>query len=469
MNKKRDLIINTIIIFMGRASTQVISLLMLPLYTSYVITSEYGTVDLINTYVSLLVPVLSLELDMAVFRFLIDKRDKEEEKKKIISTTVYAMILIMILTIIVFCFINYFITLKYSIYILMCIIFNMLSLILTQICRGLGKNIDYSIACTIGGIVTIGMNIFLLIPLHMGGRGMLISLIISYIAMSVYLIMRTNCFKYISKNCFDKKILKELIKYSVPLIPNLISWWIVSVSDRTIISIFLGTSLTGIYSVANKFPTLFSGIYNVFHLSWSEQASLHYKDADRQKYFSSVINNGIRIFGSICLLIISFLPIVYKLLINNDYLDSYNQVPILMVAIMFNVVIGLISVIYIAEKKSNELAKTSIIASIINILFNVCFINRLGLYAASISTFIAYFTMLIFRIIDTRKYIKIEYSTKMLVVLIISYIIVCNSYYLNNIYLNYLTFIGTILISLYINKDNIKELIFFIKKKVSRK
>lgn len=468
MNKKRELIFNTIIIFLGRASTQLISLIMLPLYTSYVITEEYGIVDLINTYVALVVPILSLELDMAVFRFLIDKRNDENEKKTIISTIFYTVLLIIILCIPLYLLIDYFVKFKYSIFILLCIIFNMIYLILIQICRGLGKNIDYSIACTLGGIVTIIMNVILLIPFKMGGMGMLISLIVSYIIGSIYLLIRTDCIKYISKRSFDKKVLKHLIKYSVPLIPNLISWWIVSVSDRTIISIFLGTSLTGIYSVANKFPTLFNGVYNVFHLSWSEQASIHYKDKDRNIYFSDVINNGIKIFGCVCILLLSILPIIYKCLVNKDYISSYFQVPILMISIMFNVAIGLISVIYIAEKKSGELAKTSIIASIINISINLLFVKKLGLYAASISTLIAYLSMLIFRIIDIKKYLRINYNIKMIILLVIIYGIVCFSYYINNVYINYIIFVLSLLSCVYINSENIQKILKFIKKKVRK-
>ena len=53
-------------------------------------------------------------------------------------------------------------------------------------------------------------------------------------------------------------VLKEIIKYSVPLIPNMISWWIVSASDRTIISTVLGVAQNGIYSAANKFSGVFT-------------------------------------------------------------------------------------------------------------------------------------------------------------------------------------------------------------------
>ena len=88
MNKKKQLAKNTIIIFFGRVCTQLISFFLLPLYTSYLATKEYGTVDLIQTYVTLLVPIITLELEMSIFRFLIDSRKSEKETNKLINESV---------------------------------------------------------------------------------------------------------------------------------------------------------------------------------------------------------------------------------------------------------------------------------------------------------------------------------------------------------------------------------------------
>lgn len=68
MDKKKQLAKNTVIIFMGRVCTQFISYFLLPLYTSHLLASEYGLVDLVQTYVTLLVPIITLELEMSVFR-----------------------------------------------------------------------------------------------------------------------------------------------------------------------------------------------------------------------------------------------------------------------------------------------------------------------------------------------------------------------------------------------------------------
>ena len=91
MDKKKQLAKNTIIIFFGRVSTQLISFFLLPLYTSYLATKEYGLVDLIQTYVTLLVPIITLELEMSIFRYLIDSRSDDKSTKKLISNNFFVL------------------------------------------------------------------------------------------------------------------------------------------------------------------------------------------------------------------------------------------------------------------------------------------------------------------------------------------------------------------------------------------
>ena len=80
MNRNNEFIKNTIILLLGKFTTQFMSLLLLPIYTHYLLTEEYGAVDLLQTYITLFVPILTLKVDSASFRFLIDNRYKEKEK-----------------------------------------------------------------------------------------------------------------------------------------------------------------------------------------------------------------------------------------------------------------------------------------------------------------------------------------------------------------------------------------------------
>lgn len=83
MSKSKDLAINTAIITIGKLSTQFISFILLPIYTKYLTTADYGVSDFLSTVIVLVVPILTLQMEQAAFRFLVDYRKKEYQKKKI--------------------------------------------------------------------------------------------------------------------------------------------------------------------------------------------------------------------------------------------------------------------------------------------------------------------------------------------------------------------------------------------------
>ena len=79
MNREKELAKNTLIITIGRICTQMITFFLLPLYTTILTTEEYGIVDLLNSLVMFLIPIISLQLEQAVFRKLIDNRKNNNQ------------------------------------------------------------------------------------------------------------------------------------------------------------------------------------------------------------------------------------------------------------------------------------------------------------------------------------------------------------------------------------------------------
>lgn len=81
--KKTSLMKNTLLLSIGTMMTKGINLLMIPLFSRWLSTEDYGMFDLFVTYVSLLIPFISLSSADAFFRFSVDT-DNEEEKKRYI-------------------------------------------------------------------------------------------------------------------------------------------------------------------------------------------------------------------------------------------------------------------------------------------------------------------------------------------------------------------------------------------------
>lgn len=255
----------------------------------------------------------------------------------------------------------------------------------------------------------------------------------------------------------------------MPLIPNAISWWIFNSSDRIIVSSILGIGDNGILSAAYKFSSVYITIYNIFNMTWTESASLHIDDKDNNKFFSKIIDTTLRLFTAICFGIIVCMPFIFPVMINEKFGQAYNQIPILMISSLFNVVVGLISVIYIAKKDTKAVAKTSICSAIINVVVNLALIKFVGLYAASISTLAAYLIMSIYRMYDVRKYIKIDLNKKFIIsaTVMIPIIFVC--YYINNLYLNIIIILLVLVYAWLVNRKSVNLITNMIKEKFLKK
>ncbi len=468
MNKKKQLAKNTIIIFFGRVSTQLISFFLLPLYTGYLATKEYGLVDLIQTYVTLLVPIITLELEMSIFRWLIDSRGKEKDTKKLISNNFFVLFISLLIFSILYTVVTCFINIPFRWLILVDIIICVLGGNFLQVARGFGKTLDYSISCILTGLTTVISNIILICHFHMGAEGMIISMALANFICGLYLFIRLKLYKMINLKLTDTKLLKDMYKYSIPLIPNSVSWWIVNVSDRTIISFILGSGANGLYAISNKFPTIISSLTGVFNLSWSESAALHINSPDRDEFFSDVFNTIMKLFTAMGVGMIACMPFVFPLLINSKYNDAYNYIPYLVLGSVFNVAICLYSQVYLAKKLSRQVASTAILGAVINILINIVFIKYIGLYAAAISTAISYFVMMVYRHIDLKKYVNIKLSKGLVINSIIMFSYSIFLYYQHDLFLNILN-LGVVIIYAYlINKKFLHSTINTILGKLKR-
>lgn len=469
MSREKSLVKNTIIITIGKVSTQLITFLLLPIYTALLSTEEFGIVDLLNTIVSLCLPIVTFQIEQALFRTLIDNRENELKIKNTITTTIITVIIQSIIYLLIFCIVAPFINNNYKYFLATNVIACIFSSIMLQISRGLGDNKKYAIGSFLTALVTVLLNVLFIVFFKWGAYGMLAASLIGNIVCSIYICINKKIYQYIDINLYSKKLLKKLWKYSFPLIPNSISWWIFNSSDRIIVSSVLGIAQNGILSAAYKFSSVYITLYGIFNMTWTESASLHINDKDNGEFFSKIINTTLKLFTAICFGIIACMPFIFPIMINEKFGSAYNQIPILMLSSLFNVVVGLLSVIYIAKKDTKAVAKTSIFAAIINLIVNLGLIKFIGLYAASISTLAAYFIMSIYRLHDVKKYITIKLDKKFILSSAIMIVILFVSYYINNLYLNIAIVLITVLYAWLVNKNSINSIIDMVKAKFLKK
>lgn len=463
MSKSKELAKNTIILTVGKICTQFIGFFLLPLYTAVLSADEYGIVDLFNTYISLLLPIISWQFDQGLFRFLLDARNDVCETKKLFSSAVLLNILQCFLFSVLFLIFQSFINSPYKYYLLISVILNIFVSTLMQFSRGIGKTFNYAIGSFVTAIVTIVFNIIFIVILKIGAHGLFLATILAVFINCIYLTFSLKIWKYFSFSSFKISIIKKVGKYSIPFIPNQLSGWILNASDRTIIKQFIGLTANGIYSVANKFSVIISTFYGIFNLAWIEVVSTHYDDSDREEFLSTMITTILKLFSSISILMLAFMPFVFPIMIDSKFSEAYYHIPILTMAVMCQVMVGMYSAVYIALKKSSAIAQTTIIGAVINVVVNLLFIKVIGLYAASLSTLISFAVVMLYRRHDVKKYVKIKIPLKVVVTICLSFVAIICSYYYNHLALNSVSAVLAICFSIYTNLEFIKIVINKIK------
>ncbi len=453
--REKKLIKNTIIISIGKICTSLITFLLLPLYTGILSTGEYGIVDLLNTLIALLAPLVGLQIEKGIFRELIEARENENKKGEIITTGFISLVFQCLFFIILFMLISPLFQNNYKIFLVINVLCYILVSFLQQITRGLDYPAKYAVGSFINAGGTIIFNVLLLVVFKLGIYGMLLGTFLGFVSSIVYYIISLKMLKYIKFKNFKVQIFKSLIKYSLPLIPNALSWWVFAASDRVIVSTLLGVDMNGILAASLKFSTIMTTLYNIFDTSWTESISANINDKDIETYFNKIFNISVKLFSSIGIGMIAFLPFVFPLMINKNYSVGYYLVPISIISTIFNVIQGLVAAIYIAKKNTKSIAKTSVFAAIINTSMHLLLIKFIGLYAAVVSTLIAFTTLSLYRFFNVNKlYFKIKLDFKVISISIIALAFVTLTYYINNFYFNLISIIVSITFAILINKES---------------
>ena len=467
-DREKSLIKNTGILAIGTLASKVFSFFLLPLYTAVLTTEDYGTVDVLQTIALFAMPFVTLQLCSAVFRFIIEKKENME-KTSVITTGV----LIETINVALFSAVVWILNLKFDIQYCELFILNFASSALLEIVqniiRGFGNNGTYSIMSFIMTVVSMISNIIMILFMGMKGDSILIASTIAALSAAVFGIWKQRLWKYLKLSTFSAHELKKMLKYSLPLIPNAISWWIANTSDRLLIRYFIGASGNGIYAAANKIPTIYTTIFNVYNIAWIEALSRSAGDKKQDEFINSMFEKSIRLFACICIGIICCMSLFFNMLIGEAYHSAYAHVYILLIAIFFNSICSLLGGIFTAYKESGIIGKTTVIGAVVNFIVNLVFIKFIGLYAASMSTLISYVVIVCVRTKNVKKFMKLVYPKEFLIQASIALIVVSIGYYMRVMWINILILFFLFLWCAYSNKELAKTIVEPILNRFGRK
>ncbi len=390
---------NIFIIGLGNIGSKLLIFLLVPFYTYYLTPKEYGLADLIVMSVSVILPILTLSIADGLFRFNLEQEKQERTFSSAIGVWLFSMLLVAI-TYLIFTLISGFSIL--ALLIVLLIACQSLYFILQQQIRSVNKLKLYAVAGLVITVVLLVSNIICLKYLNMGVTGFLFSQVLSFFIGNVIFLACGRVISLFQWSGIRFSLLKKMLHYSIPLIPNSLLWWLLQVADRYIITWFLGIGTAGLYTVAAKIPSILSLVHTVFFQAWSLTA-LEEKKENQNHFFAQVFSAYSSLFFSgVAILLCIIQPLVTSL-----FAPAYHSVwifiPFLLLAACFSSFSSFIEVSYMITKKTRQLLLTSFIGSAISMAITIGFVPKFGVLAASIATFVGFFVTWIIRALQTKQ------------------------------------------------------------------
>ena len=407
MNRKFKVLLEDTAIFgLGNIGSKLILFFLVPLYTNYLTTEEYGLADLVYTMSQLIYPVVSIVIYEAVIRFGLMTDQKQEE---VLKAGIVVGLLGAILTVAATPLLNLYSPVSpWKWYLCIYVILIYTSYIVNSYLKVKNKNKQYALISIAQTFCLALSNVVLLAVFHVGIKGYLISNIIAVSISVVLSVFSGDALRDFFRARLNRKLLLEMVKFSAPLILNTISWWIILSSDKLMIEAMVSESALGIYTVAAKIPALINALIYIFAQAWN-LSSIREMDSTNDVAFYSKVFQGYTFltFGA-CVTLTAIIKPFMAIYVGKSFHDAWSYVPILLASSVFSSISTYYNELYSALKKSVNSMLTAFLAAGINIIVNYIFILQLGIWGAVIGTIVATIVLAFIRMADVGRTVKIE-------------------------------------------------------------
>ncbi|MGM0214810.1 oligosaccharide flippase family protein [Enterococcus sp. AZ109] len=417
MSQARKLLNDSVIFAIGSFGSKLITFFLVGFYTYYLTTSEYGTADLLLNSINLLLPVVSLSISEGVLRFVLDSKGRRE-KVKLVNTAILinfiGLCLVGCLLLGVYWLIPQ-LGLTTTSLVLSFVLLTVQSfqLIFMQYIKAIGKLKIYALNGILLSLLTLIFGAFFFRQLADKLTAYFLSLVLANSLSLLFLLVHASMNTWPTKeNRLTRTQAKQLIAYSLPLIPNAAMWWILTTSSRFIMTFFLGVASSGMYAAASKIPNLLSVLGSIFLQAWQLSAVENYRKKNVGAFYQQVFNHYSTLLLLFSGFILLFLDPLASVLLSKDFYFAKAYIPLLLLSNFFSCMSGFFGTSYVVVKKTKGVLTTSLAGAAVNLVGSFLLIPLIGVNGASLASCGGFFLMFYLRKQQTKNLMKSQLSTR---------------------------------------------------------
>lgn len=204
------------------------------------------------------------------------------------------------------------------------------------------------------------------------------------------------------KKHFRKTYIVRTLKFTIPIIPHLLSQMVLTQCDLIMIAYFAGDAASGIYSMGHTVGFLAYTVMNQIMAAWSPWVYRRLEQKEEgvvRQNFSLILLLGV--YMTIGLMSIS--PELIHVFLPASYHPCVYIIPPLVVAMFFTFIYGFLYDIEYYYKKPQWIAITSVVAAVLNLILNFICIKEFGYLAACYTTMVSYLALFLLNYLFARK------------------------------------------------------------------
>lgn len=468
MSRSGKLAKNITFITIGNIGSKLVGFIMLPFYTSWLSPADYGITDLLGVYANLMLNIVACDISDAIYIFPVGAT--REKVMRYYSTGFFFQIFCSIICLAIFNGLSLLRipgTFGQNIWYIYGILISALFQKYTQdFCRGINKMSVFSYT----GIIqtgTVALLSFLLIPQY-GVYGFVVATILSNVLSALFTFIYSKSYNYLTLYAFDKATLSEMLKFSIPLIPTAIMWWLISGLNRPLLEQYVGLFALGLIAVANKLPSMMSMVFNFFQQAWIVTVVEEYKKPDFSHYFNKMFQMVIAVQVAVCFLIIIFSKPFIDLMTTKEFYEAWKYIPLLAISVIFSNASAFLGTIFSAVRKSKYTFYSVIIGGLSAVLFNFLLIPLWGIWGACMSICLAHAITVMSRVYFSRDLVRFTNKAYLVGEAILILLTYLSALFLRQWWL-VMAYIFCLILYLYLNRYTLKSVRSFVINRIHKR
>jgi O-antigen/teichoic acid export membrane protein len=420
MNGKRKVLENSFFYTFSSLLVKAIGFFLLPVYTLFLTPTDYGITNLVTGFNGVATFVVAFSLYKAVMRFYADYKNDKEKLKCFYGTVVVFAFLSSVIFLFLGIVLNRFLISWFFdgisffpivLIVLVTLCFSTLHALHQSMLQGMQKGKKLTIINLTVFFLQVGLNLIFIGIFKLGAVGVLLATLIVNIGYFFFMIndLKKND---LIKLCIDLTILREALKYSIPIMPHNLSTHIASFASRVFINKGGSLADVGLYGVASQFGAIIDVIQvsvNKAFAPWFYDV-MNRKDEEAKAEILSMSKVLLVLYSLLYLLIGLFSQEVVLLMTNERYAMAWTVIPILVVAFSIkSIYYFYVNILFYHKEAARKIFIATVTGSFFDIVLAAFLVPGFGMYGAAVAFLIAKVIVVSMVVFMARKYNDIGY------------------------------------------------------------